>query len=323
MNLLIASLTALLSFLLLFIFLRQKRADKEALRRRMARLQTGDRPEKQGAASADNAVGSLGMNAVKFIAKYLRKFHNSADLDFRMQQADWPLLGSEFLVISFSFGLFLGLILFLLTLQPFNLFLGIIAGLLTGFFCLNRRIKVRRQKFVHQLGDSLIMVANALRAGFSFLQAMELTAREMDDPLGTEFQKLINEMNVGSTLETALGNMCRRMESSDFDLVATAVLIQRQVGGNLSQILDTISETIRESVRMKAEILTLTAQGRFSGLILLSLPFLLCGFIMIFNPGYLQPMISSPLGRLALVAGIISETIGYFIIRRIVDIDMA
>lgn len=322
MNLLIAFLAALIAFILLFLFLRRKQSDREALRQRMAKLQTGEHPGDR-ASQQDNAALSLGMTVVRFIARQLRKIHNSADLDFRMQQADWPLRGSEFLVISFSFGLLLGLILFLLTLQPFNLFLGIAIGLLTGIFCLKRRIKLRRKKFVHQLGDSLMMVANALRAGFSFLQAMELTAREMDAPLGTEFQKLINEMNVGSTLETALGNMSRRMESSDFDLVATAVLIQRQVGGNLSQILDTISGTIRERVRMKAEILTLTAQGRFSGLILLSLPFLLCGFIMVFNPGYLRPMISSPLGRLALIVGVILEFIGYFIIMRIVDIDVA
>ena len=166
-------------------------------------------------------------------------------------------------------------------------------------------------------------VVGTVMANLGFMQAMELVSREMDAPLGSEFRKVIGEMNVGSSLEKALSNMSKRMESSDFDLVVTAVLIQRQVGGNLSQILDTISDTIRERIRMKAEILTLTAQGRFSGLILLALPFVVCGFIMIVNPGYLQPMLSSTAGKIALLLGMILEFIGYVVIKRIVNIDCA
>ncbi len=320
MNLLIALLSALLCFILLYVYLSRRQAAKEAVRKRLARLENSGESDSAG---AEKDSGSTALQFVRVIARQLRRIHNSADLDFRMQQADWPLLGSEFLVIIFSFGLLLGGILFLLTLQPINLFLGLTGGMLFGLFYLRRSIKIRRQKFVNQLGDCLMMVANALRAGFSFLQAMELVSREMDAPLGTEFRKVIGEMNVGSPLETALTNMSKRMESSDFDLVVTAVLIQRQVGGNLSQILDTISDTIRERIKMKAEILTLTAQGRFSGMILLALPFIVCGFIMMVNPGYLQPMLNSYLGRVALVAGIILEFIGFIVIRRIVNIEGA
>ena len=323
MKLLIALLSALLCFILLYVYLSRRQAAKEAFRKRMARLESSGDSDQTAAAERESGAGSAALRLVRVIARQLRKIHNSADLDFRMQQADWPLLGSEFLVIIFSFGLLLGGILFLLTLQPLNLFLGLTGGMLFGLFYLRRSIQVRRQKFVNQLGDCLMMVANALRAGFSFLQAMELVSREMDAPLGTEFRKVISEMNVGSPLETALTNMSKRMESSDFDLVVTAVLIQRQVGGNLSQILDTISDTIRERIRMKAEILTLTAQGRFSGMILLALPFIVCGFIMVVNPGYLQPMLNSYLGRVALVAGIILEFLGFIVIRRIVNIESA
>ncbi|MDO4203924.1 MAG: type II secretion system F family protein [Selenomonadaceae bacterium] len=323
MNFLIAFLTAVLCYILLYLFLRRRQAAKEALRQRMARLENTGGMDSRGNNDDESRAESAAFRFVRGIAKQLRKIHNSADLDFRMQQADWPLLGSEFLVIIFSIGLLLGTILFLLTLQLLNLFLGISAGVLFGLIYLKQSIKRRRQKFVNQLGDCLMMVANALRAGFSFMQAMELVSREMDAPLGSEFRKVIGEMNVGASLETALSNMSKRMESSDFDLVVTAVLIQRQVGGNLSQILDTISDTIRERIRMKAEILTLTAQGRFSGMILLALPFVVCGFIMITNPGYLQPMLSSTAGQIALFVGLILEFIGYLIIKRIVNIDCA
>ena len=323
MNVLIAFLTSLLCYILFYLFLRRRQAAKEALRQRMAKLENTGRGEPQDSSDEENGIGLPAFRFVKIIAKQLRKIHNSADLDFRMQQADWPLLGSEFIVIIFSIGLLLGGILFLLTLQSLNLFLGIGVGVFSGLFYLSRSIRIRRQKFVNQLGDCLMMVANALRAGFSFMQAMELVSREMDAPLGSEFRKVIGEMNVGSSLEKALSNMSKRMESSDFDLVVTAVLIQRQVGGNLSQILDTISDTIRERIRMKAEILTLTAQGRFSGLILLALPFVVCGFIMVMNPGYLQPMLSSTAGKIALLLGMILEFIGYVVIKRIVSIDCA
>ena len=322
MSVLIAILATLLCFILFYLLLRRRRADKETVRLRMEKLKT-DYSENRSEPVAENAADSLGWKFIRAIAKRLRKMHNYAKLDFRMQQADWPLLGSEFQALIFCFGIFMGGVLFVLTLQVLNFFLGLGLGIWMGIFYLKRTITTRRQKFVNQLGDCLMMVANALRAGFSFMQAMELVSREMDAPLGDEFRKVIGEMNVGSSLETALNNMSKRMESPDFDLVVTAVLIQRQVGGNLSQILDTISDTIRERIRMKAEIMTLTAQGRFSGIILLALPFFVCGFIMIVNPGYLQPMLSSPIGRLALLAGLVLEFIGYLVIKRIVDIDGA
>lgn len=320
MNFLIAILTALLCFILFYLFLGKRKADKD-VRLRMAKLENLGNTETQE--SSEKEAGFLVLRFIRTVARQLRRIHNSEELDFRMQQADWPLLGSEFQVIVYSLGLLLGLILFLLTMELANFFLGAGAGVFFGFFYLKRCIKQRRQKFVNQLGDCLMMVANALRAGFSFLQAMELVSREMDAPLGSEFRKVIGEMNVGSSLETALSNMSKRMESPDFDLVVTAVLIQRQVGGNLSQILDTISDTIRERIRMKAEILTLTAQGRFSGMILLALPFIVCGFIMIVNPGYLQPMLNSPAGQIALLFGLVLEFIGFLVIKRIVDIDGA
>ena len=166
----------------------------------------------------------------------------------------------------------------------------------------------------------LTMVANALRAGFSFMQAFELISREMDAPMGREVQLVVNEVNLGNTLESALDNMQRRVASPDFELVVTAVLIQRQVGGDLASILDTISETIAERVRMRREVMTLTAQGRASGWVLVIIPFALSGAIYVISPGYLDPLLTTEIGHMFIVGAVLLELIGIVVIRRIVDI---
>uniref|UniRef100_UPI003F7DABFA type II secretion system F family protein n=2 Tax=Mitsuokella multacida TaxID=52226 RepID=UPI003F7DABFA len=195
-----------------------------------------------------------------------------------------------------------------------------LAGILLGMALLGLRIRRRRKKFTNQLGDMLTMVANALRAGFSFMQAFELIAREMDAPMGREVQLVVNEVNLGNTLESALDNMQRRVASPDFELVVTAVLIQRQVGGDLASILDTISETIAERVRMRREVMALTAQGRASAMVVGLVPVALAGAMSIFNPNYLKPLIETDMGRMFVLGAIILELIGILIIRRIVDI---
>ena len=199
-------------------------------------------------------------------------------------------------------------------------FAGALAGILMGLALLGLRIRRRRKKFTNQLGDMLTMVANALRAGFSFMQAFELISREMDAPMGREVQLVVNEVNLGNTLESALDNMQRRVASPDFELVVTAVLIQRQVGGDLASILDTISETIAERVRMKREVMALTAQGRLSGITVAILPFAFTIIMSFINPTYLMPLIETDTGRMFVVGGIILEILGIIIIRKIVDI---
>ena len=246
--------------------------------------------------------------------------HRGNSLDFKMQQADWPLLGSEFEVIIGLIGGLCAAITLAATLEPLWALIAFAGGVILGLMFLNIYIKRRQKAFTNQLGDMLTMVANALRAGFSFMQAFELIAREMDAPIGREVQKVVNEVNIGVDLETALDNMQKRVNSPDFELVVTAVLIQRQVGGNLAQILDTISETINERIRMRREVMALTAQGRASGIVLAVLPLAIAGILSVVNPQYLQPLFNEPLGRMAIVAAAILEIVGYMVIRKIVDI---
>ena len=241
-------------------------------------------------------------NCIEAIAKALGRLQHGRRIELLMQQADWPIRGTEFEAILLLWGGLVGLITFLVTLKGAMFFAGALAGILMGLALLGLRIRRRRKKFTNQLGDMLTMVANALRAGFSFMQAFELISREMDAPMGREVQLVVNEVNLGNTLESALDNMQRRVASPDFELVVTAVLIQRQVGGDLASILDTISETIAERVRMRREVMALTAQGRASAMVVGLVPIALAGALSIFNPNYLKPLIETDMGHMFIIA---------------------
>lgn len=257
---------------------------------------------------------------VRKVAQKVQNIQKGNQMDFKMQQADWPLLGSEFEVILAIFGAFCAILTLAATLNPWIALAAGFVGVILGLMLLDISIKRRQKAFTNQLGDMLTMVANALRAGFSFMQAFELIAREMDAPIGREVQKVVNEVNVGVTLETALENMQKRVESPDFELVVTAVLIQRQVGGNLAQILDTISGTIQERVRMRREVMALTAQGRMSGIVLALLPVALGVFLTTVSPDYMRPLFEETTGQIAIGVAVVMEIIGFLVIRKIVDI---
>jgi tight adherence protein B len=265
---------------------------------------------------------SVFMKFIRYLGLRVRGAPQAKRLEIRMQQAGLPLLGSEFLVLVAVVSLAAGVLGLMLTVK---LAYALISGLLAGLGCLlylNIRIVRRQQEFSNQLGDALAMLANAMRSGFSFLQAMELISNEMKPPISVEFFKTLAEIRLGADTETALLNMERRVRSSDLDLVITAVLIQRQVGGNLAQILDTIAATINERIKMKREVKTLTAQGRLSGWVLAALPAAIALFATVVNPDYMRPFIDEPIGRLALAVTIISQIIGFLVIRRIVNIDV-
>ena len=259
-------------------------------------------------------------DVVHRIAMKLQSIQKENRMDMKMQQADWPLLGSEYEVMLVIFGVLCGIITLAATLKPWIALAAGLAGVMLGLMFLDIYIKRRQKAFTNQLGDMLTMVANALRAGFSFMQAFELIAREMDAPIGREVQKVVNEVNVGATLDIALENMQKRVESPDFELVVTAVLIQRQVGGNLAQILDTISGTIQERIRMRREVMALTAQGRMSGIVLVLLPIALAVVLSVINPNYLKPLVEEEIGHFCVASAVVLEIIGYIVIKRIVDI---
>ena len=245
---------------------------------------------------------------------------NRKNLDLMMIQAGLPLLGKEYVAIAGG----LAVLVFLVTaVAGRSLVTGLLGGILTVFgavIFLQRRISRRKEAFERQLADCLTLVSNSLRAGFSFLQTMEIISREMQPPMSTEFANVMRNTSLGRTMEDALQEMDQRVGNEDFSLVITAVLIQQQVGGNLATILDTIRETISERIRLRREVGTLTAQGKFSGLVLTCIPVALGLFFAVTSPEYLKPLLTTSIGKMAIGAAVVMEIIGYLIISRIVDI---
>ena len=245
---------------------------------------------------------------------------NRKKLDLMMIQAGLPLLGKEYVAIAGG----LAVLVFLVTaVAGRSLVTGLLGGILTLFgavIFLQRRISRRKEAFERQLADCLTLVSNSLRAGFSFLQTMEIISREMQPPMSTEFANVMRNTSLGRTMEDALQEMDQRVGNEDFSLVITAVLIQQQVGGNLATILDTIRETISERIRLRREVGTLTAQGKFSGVVLTCIPVALGLFFALTSPEYLKPLLTTSMGKIAIGAAVVMEIIGYLIISRIVDI---
>src|SRR5467141_4413566 len=243
----------------------------------------------------------------------------------QLGRADLKLRTSEYFMIqlgSTAFFMLVGLIRFGFPGGIIQIVgLGFLGYLLPGMY-VKYRVGRRLKAFNNQLGDTLTLLSNALKAGYSFAQAIDTVAKNAVAPIGDEFGRAVREMNLGGSPDEALGNITKRIASADFDLVATAYSIHRTVGGNLAEILDNIAYTIRERVRIKGEIQTLTAQAKASGTIITALPILLATFMFFVTPTYFQPMFSSIVGWILLAVGAFMIFIGNLIIRRIVAIEV-
>jgi tight adherence protein B len=180
----------------------------------------------------------------------------------------------------------------------------------------------RRQAFEAVLGDTISLVSNSVKAGYSIQQAMASVAENGRPPLAEEIGRVVRESSLGIDTETALQHANERLASKDFDLLVTAILIHRSVGGNLSEVLDKIAETIRERVRVHGEVRVLTAQARASGYIITALPFAVGALLSVISPTFERPLFTNPIGWGMLAVGLVSISIGYAIIRKITDIHL-
>ena len=303
---------------------------------RLARY-ASTREEKPEAATGSQGIAQAlqSSEALAQLNKVVEQRDFGANLAREIARADLRLKPSEYLVIwaATTIGVPLGMVVLSVALPTLRNPLLLVIGLLVGFmlprFWLGRRKSGRLKSFNKQLPDTITLIANALRAGSSFLQAVELVVRESRPPISTEFGRVIREVNLGLSFEIALENMVRRVRSDDLELMATAIAIQHTVGGNLAEILDSIAFTIRERVRIKGEIQTLTAQQRLSGYVVGFLPIALAGFLFIAAPGFMQPMFDPrasigglPAGVVILAIGGFAMFMGFMFIRRIVDIEV-
>jgi tight adherence protein B len=302
---------------------------------RLERYAAGTKDKKEGKKPEGLAELIAQSSALASLNRVVEQRDFGANLAREIARADLKLKPSEFLGIWAASTLGLPVLFYLIgfVLPSFQSIIALIGALILGFILprmwLARRKASRLGAFNKQLPDTITLVANALRAGSSFLQAIELVVRESRPPVSTEFSRVIREVNLGLPFDQAMENMVRRVRSDDFELMATAINIQHSVGGNLAEILDSIAYTIRERVRIKGEIRTLTAQQRLSGYVVGLLPFGLAGFIFLAAPTFFDPMFDPkvsvaglPAGIIILGFGVLMMMIGFFFIQKIVDIEV-
>jgi tight adherence protein B len=243
----------------------------------------------------------------------------------KLARANIKLTVAEYMIAQIGSATLAFLISYLI-LVPGSIVTGAIIGAI-GYFVprvyVGREVSQRLKKFEEQLPDTISLWVNALRSGYSVLQAMEAISNDAPEPTQGEFKRVVKEVQLGIDMDRALAHMVERIESEDLDLVVTAVNIQREVGGNLAEILEVISHTIRERIKLKGEIRVLTSQGRATGYLISLLPIIVAMFLQVSQPGYMGPMFTNQTcGWPMLGLGLAMIGMGAAAIQKIVDVDI-
>jgi tight adherence protein B len=308
---LLGSTAAFLGVFLLIIGFYQARGGKSSARRRLETL------ERYSAPQTESAVPLALREQGSAWAERTRSQLERAGLALKLHE--YVALRVLLALVAFVIVLALG------NGHALAFLLGIVAGVV-GYmlpaFYVRTRIARQVRKFNDQLADMLTMVANSLRAGFGLLQGLDLAAEQSQPPMSTELHHLLRDTRMGASIETALESMGERVGSYDLDVIITAILIQRSVGSNLSEVLEKVAHTIRERARIQGEINTLTAQKKLSGVVIGLMPPAVVVLMLSINFDYMAALFTDPLGRVLLFVAITLDIIGILIIKRIISIDI-
>ena len=212
------------------------------------------------------------------------------------------LIGNS-LLLNFSYGIMFG-----------------IFGFLAPFVYLSRQKKMRMAKFKKQLPDGLDLIARSLKAGHALTGGMSVAAEEFDDPLGPEFAEALDEINFGVSLQNAMKNLVKRIDCEEIKYFVVGVILQRETGGNLAELMTTLATLIRERFKFEGKVKTLTAEGRFSAIVLIALPFLLFGYLWFTSPNFLEPLLTEPVGRFMILMAIVMMILGALVMKKMVKI---
>jgi tight adherence protein B len=292
--------------------------DREAeVEERLSVLTTGKKGAKADAAQYKDLLAAMRADSSGGVEKFVSRYLN---LRLLFEQADVSMAVPNFLLIC---GGLAAAGLFLPSVAGFSVMLGPVMAAFLAFlpiiWLLFRR-KRRLKKFASQLPEALELIARALRAGHSLAAGFNLVAQEMSDPIGGEFSRTFEEQNLGKPLDEALTGLTTRVPNLDLKFFATAIILQRQTGGDLAEILDKIGHLVRERFKIWGQVQALTGEGRLSGIVLLALPPALFAVVYRMNPDYLMLLFTDPLGKKMLVGGIVTQLFGALMIRKIVNI---
>jgi tight adherence protein B len=306
-----------LATFLLGSLLDQRNARARLLRERLASVDkaAGRQPSEELALLRDEMLSQI-----PALDNLLRRSERISKLRTLLEQAGLKMRAGNVLLLCLLSGAGLGLLVVLFSGFPQFVWLGIIFGAILPYSYANYRRSKRFQKFEEIFPEAVDTLARAVRAGHAFTTALELIANEIADPVASEFRKLFEEQKFGLPVRDALLNLTERVPLVDVKFFVTAVMLQRETGGNLAEILDNLSYVIRERFKIMRQVRVHTAQGRLTMMLLMGLPPIIIVTMQIMNPSFIRPLFDDPIGHALLVVGMTLQTVGYFVIRRIIQI---
>jgi tight adherence protein B len=303
----------------------QRSAQARLLRERLATMQEAAtrQPSEELALLRDEMLSKI-----PALDNLLRRSSRISNLQPFLEQANLKIRAGNILMLCLISGVLLGAVGFVMagSLPPNQALVFGAAGLLIGAFVPYSYASYRRtkrfQKFEELFPEAIDTLARAVRAGHAFTTALELIASELSEPVASEFRKLFEEQKFGLPVRDALMNLTERMPLVDVKFFVTAVMLQRETGGNLAEILDNLSYVIRERFKIMRQVRVYTAQGRLTMMLLMGLPPIIVVTMLITSPAFIRPLFADPIGHALVVAGIVLQTLGYFVIRKIIQIQV-
>jgi tight adherence protein B len=306
-----------LAVFLLGSILDQRNARARLLRERLASVDKAAerQPSEELALLRDEMLSQI-----PALDNLLRRSERISKLRTLLEQAGLKVRAGNILLLCLLTGAGLGILVVLFSGLPQFVWVGVIFGAILPYSYANYRRSKRFQKFEEIFPEAIDTLARAVRAGHAFTTALELISNEIAEPVASEFRKLFEEQKFGLPMRDALLNLTERMPLVDVKFFVTAVMLQRETGGNLAEILDNLSYVIRERFKIMRQVRVHTAQGRLTMMLLMGLPPIIIVTMRIMNPTFIAPLFDDPIGHALLVVGMSLQTIGYFVIRRIIQI---
>jgi tight adherence protein B len=262
------------------------------------------------------------LSEIPALDNLLRRSERVSNLQSMLSQADMDIRAGNMLLLCGASGIVFGIVALLVGNSIVFGWAGLLIGSFIPYSYANYRRSKRFQKFEELFPEAIDTLARAVRAGHAFTTALELIANEVSDPVASEFRKLFEEQKFGLPVRDALVNLTERVPLVDVKFFVTAVMLQRETGGNLAEILDNLSYVIRERFKIMRQVRVHTAQGRLTMMLLMGLPPIIVVVMLVMNPSFIRPLFTDPMGHTLVVGGIILQTMGYFVIRKVIRIQV-
>ena len=310
-----------LAIFFVFSILDERKSRSRVLRDRLASTQDTTTPERKPGEEQAFLRDEM-LSKIPAFDSLLRRSDRVSALQKLLSQADIPTRAGNFLLLCVGVAVLLGGIVLVWS----KILVIAWAGFLLGFFIPYSYASVRRTRrfdeFEEHFPEAIDTLARAVRAGHAFTTALEMISDEMAEPVAGEFRKLYEEQKFGLPVREALANLAERVPLVDVKFYVTAVMLQRETGGNLAEILDNLSYVIRERFKILRQVRVYTAQGRLTMMLLMGMPPLIVAAMFSLNRSFIEPLFTDPIGHVLLVAGLTLQTMGYFVIRKIIRIEV-